>query len=145
MNSPPALTWVDWPAPRLPRRAALAVVVIAVTGAGAAWLDPFVGLICAALLLASTGEALLPSTLIVDEEGVEVSRFLHHRRVAWADLEGWRALPDGILLVGRGRLAMRARRRTVLLPFPADRAALEAHLRAHLGEPQRASATPVAA
>lgn len=144
MTSPSALTWVDWPAPRMPGRAALSAALIGCASVAAAAVEPFAGLICAGLLLANTSEALFPSTFVVDDEGVRVDRFLHHRRVAWAEIAGWRARPDGVLLLGRGRTGGRVRRRTVFLGKPVEPEALEARLRSQLGEPQ-AAAQPSAA
>ncbi len=144
MTSPSALTWADWPAPRMPLRAALSAALIGGAGIAAAAVEPFAGLVCAGLLLASTGEALFPSTFVVDDEGVSVHRFLHHRQVAWAEIEAWRPLRDGVLLLGKGRTGRRIRRRTVFLASPAQAEALERHLRERLGEP-RSQTTPAAA
>ena len=119
----------------MPARAAFAALVVAGVGLAAARLDPLAGFICGGLLFASVGEALLPTTHRLDEQGVAVSRLLHHRQVPWDALAGWRATAQGFLLLGRGKLAFRARRRTVLLRSPPQPEVVEAWLRDRLGAP----------
>lgn len=98
LASPAPLSWTDWPARRTPVRAAAVGLIIALVGLLAAQMDPYAGLVSTLLLIVSTGEVMLPSTFLLDQEGVSVRRMLGNRSLRWDELSGWRAAPDGFVL-----------------------------------------------
>ncbi len=133
MTASPALTWSDWPAPRLGLRAVLAGVAIGAVGLLAALLDPLAGVVSTLLLLVSTGEALLPSTYALDEEGVQVRRILGNRTLAWSELSGWRAAPEGFLLLRPQVSRWRRARPPLLLRCPGREDEVRSTLISRLG------------
>lgn len=131
--SPLPLRWTDWPAPRLGAAAWGAAVVVLGVSAAALLYDPLAGAISALLLLASTGEALLPSRYAVDEEGVRVRRLLGDRALSWEELAGWRAAGEDVELLGPPRSRWRGGRRRLLLRRPTAREDLLRMLTSKLG------------
>ena len=98
-----------------PARAAFAGLVVFLSVGAVAMSDPVLGVFGAALLLAATGEVLLPTRYTLDADGVRLEGLLIHREHLWSHFTGWREVADGVVLEGGGRLAFQRRRRTLRL------------------------------
>ena len=109
------LTWTDWPARRRPARSAFAGLVVCLAVGAVALTDPVLAVFGSALLLAATGEVLLPTRYTIDAGGVRLEGLLIHREHPWSHFAGWRPAPDGYALEGAGRMAFQRRRRSLRL------------------------------
>ena len=121
----PPSPWTDWPARRMPGRAAFAAVVALTTTALVATVDLPLAMIGLALLAAATAEALLPTTYTLDAEGVTAATALGRKRVRWRQLRGWARIADGFALQGAGRTGLSRRRRSLVLHCGAPRPEIE--------------------
>jgi hypothetical protein len=134
-----SLTWTDWPARRMPARAALSALVIALTVGAVALVDSWLALLGAMLLLSATAESLLPSRFELRADGVSMRNPLKVARRDWARLGAWCSAGDGYILSGRSRSRMLRRMRGLRLSMPSDlRPEVERILRARLGPPATA-------
>jgi len=82
-----------------PVKAATTVAVIAtVLAVGWVWVHPFVAFLMGLFLLNAVGEFLFPVRYKVTEEGIEVSSFLHDRKVRWEQIRRLTVFPDSLFL-----------------------------------------------
>jgi len=82
-----------------PVKAAIVVLVIALTLAvGWLWVNPLVAFLMGLFLLNAVGEFLFPLRFRVTKEGVEVSSFLHDRKLRWEQIRRMEVYPSGVFL-----------------------------------------------
>jgi hypothetical protein len=95
----PLMEWTVHLARRQPFKAAIVVLVIALTLAvGWLWVHPLIAFLMGLFLLNAVGEFLFPLRFRVTREGVEVSSFLHDRKLRWEQIRRMEVHPDGIFL-----------------------------------------------
>ncbi|MBX2802362.1 MAG: hypothetical protein KTR31_32080 [Myxococcales bacterium] len=111
-----------------------ALIVIVVTTGAVANLDPWLAVAGAAMLVMATGEVLLPTRYELSTEGVAVLGTFSRRRQDWSRVAGWRAVPEGFVLVGQGSRPVLRRRRTLTLRCAEDRGSVARHLARHVAE-----------
>lgn len=138
MAAPEAISWSDWPAPRLGLRALLAGLVIVVVGVAATLMQPIAGLVAAALMLSASGEALLPTTYTLSADGLHIRRLLGNQEVRWEELHRWRAASGGFILFWPARSRWRRSRRPVVLRCPGREDEVRSWLISKLGFPEGA-------
>jgi len=95
----PLMEWTVHLARRQPVKAAIVVLVIALTLAvGWVWVHPLIALLMGLFLLNAVGEFLFPLRFRVTKEGVEVSSFLHDRKLRWEQIRRMEVYPNGVFL-----------------------------------------------
>jgi len=82
-----------------PLRAAVTIALIAlVLAIGWVWVHPFVAFLMGLFLLNAVGEFLFPIRYKITNEGVEVSSFLHDRKLRWEQIRRLVAFHDSVFL-----------------------------------------------
>ncbi|MCS7264840.1 MAG: hypothetical protein NZ805_08415 [Armatimonadetes bacterium] len=93
------LEWIVHLARKRPAKAAMTIAIIAfVLAFGWIWVHPFVAFLMALFLLNIVGEFLFPVRYKVTKEGVEVSSFLHKRKIRWEQIRRLEVFNDSLFL-----------------------------------------------
>jgi hypothetical protein len=132
-----ALAWTVWPARERPVRAACVTAGVMALGALAGFTmgDAWTGVIAALALAVSLHRFLLPTDVVLHDDGITVHEPLRVRHVQWDDVDGviWRH-DQGLLRAARdthGRWLPRVGGlRGVIVPLGADPVESEARRRA---------------
>ena len=127
------MNWRDWPAKRIPARAAVASVIILFSIATLTAIDWLYGLIGAVVLLSSSAAVLLPTRYELSDQGVTVLNPLRYLKAPWDRFRSWHHTEGGVYLRAHSKFGWLARRRSVYLPT-TDIAAVSEFLAGYLGE-----------
>ncbi|MCX7642931.1 MAG: hypothetical protein N2116_03885 [Armatimonadetes bacterium] len=93
------MEWTIHMARKQPAKAAATIAIIAfVLAIGWVSVHPFVAFLMALLLLNAVGEFLFPVRYRVTKEGVEMSSFLHERKIRWEQIRRLETFPDRLFL-----------------------------------------------
>lgn len=141
----PALAWTVWPARERPARTAWTALALLAIGAlsGLAMSDASLGVMAAVAVAVSLHRFLLPTDVVLHDDGITVHEPLRVRHVRWSDIDGvtWHA-EQGLLRAARDAHARALPRhgglRGVVVPLGADpvqaevrRRAVDAFVRRH--------------
>lgn len=97
--SQPLMEWSIHMARKQPAKAVLAIAIIAfVIAVGWVWVHPFIAFLMALFLLNVVGEFLFPIRYRVTKEGIEVSSFLHDRKIRWEQIQRFEVFNDSLFL-----------------------------------------------
>ena len=132
-----ALAWTVWPARERPARTAWVAAALLALGAlaGVTMGDATIGVMAALALAVSLHRFLLPTDVVLHDDGITVHEPLRVRHVQWSDVDGviWRA-DQGLLRAARdthGRWLPRVGGlRGVIVPLGADPVESEVRRRA---------------
>lgn len=111
------LRWTAHPARRRPQDVFLIAAVVLVS----AWTvlvtlgSPWLAVVAAAILVGSVASFLLPTTYLLDDDGVEERTLWGRKRRAWADLRRLQVGPGAALVSPFPRKSWLDRQRGVLL------------------------------
>lgn len=135
-KKPEALEWNVWPAGRRPHAAAAAIVlVLAVSWYGYVGFGSIVySVIALVVLTGSLVFFLFPSTYRLDDQGVEVTGFLHRRHKPWDDLACFIRSEDFIAVSIAANPTERAISRGFILRLADNGDDVAAHLARHIPE-----------
>ncbi|MCS7192200.1 MAG: hypothetical protein NZ937_04360 [Armatimonadetes bacterium] len=99
MTAQPLMEWTIHLVRKRPLKGVVTIAIIAfVLAVGWIWVHPFVAFLMALFLLNIVGEFLFPVRYKVMKEGVEVSSFLHERKVRWEQIRRLEVFNDSLLL-----------------------------------------------
>ncbi len=127
-----AWSWTDWAPQRRPGRAILAGGLILVSVGAVSSVDPWMALVGAVFLLASTAEGLLPIHYALNPEGVTRAHLFGRRRQPWRHFDGYERAPEGFWLRGAGPSKFIRKRRAITLRCPGQEEAVETTLSCYL-------------
>ena len=133
----PALAWTVWPAREHPVRTTWVVLALPTLGAlvGFAMQDPWLGVVAGLALAVSLHRFLLPTDVVLHDDGITVHEPLRVRHVRWSDVDGvvWH-VDQGLLRAARDAHARSLPRhgglRGVVVPLGADPVQAEVRRRA---------------
>jgi hypothetical protein len=119
-----ALTWRVHLAAAAPRRAAVVLWIIFLTGALAGWLfqGPLPALVVMFVLLNAVAEYLFPIQYLLSDKGAEMRCFLARRAIVWRDVRRVYRQPGGLKLSPLERPGRREAFRGLLLRFAGNEA-----------------------
>jgi len=93
------MEWTVHLARRQPVKAAIVVLIIALTLAiGWLWVHPLIAFLMGLFLLNAVGEFLFSLRFRVTKEGIEVSSFLHDRKLRWEQIRRMEVYANGVFL-----------------------------------------------
>jgi len=130
--------WTDWPAKRIPSRAALASVIIALSVLCLTSIHMLYGVLGALILLSSASSVLFPTRYQLNEAGVSITNPLRVIRCPWTRFHRWRKVDGGVCFIARSRVSWLSKRRSVFLPM-TDYEPLQAYLTEHVDLPLEAN------
>ena len=129
------MNWVIHPARSQPGNAGLAIGVIALVAIMVISSDGlFFGIFAAFFLAAAIAPFLLPTSYVLDDDGVELRRFGVVRRRSWGDLRRWVSGSQYLLLSPFSRPHMLDRTRGMLLDMRTAPDGARALIEGHLGQ-----------
>ena len=98
---PPAVRWRVWPLWDNPFRGAAVLAALAMAGFVAEWATgrPYLGLVVAAVLMASIWKFFVPVSFDLDQNGVSRQFFGRRYRIPWRSIHRLEIHPTGVLFM----------------------------------------------